>query len=220
MTNVRKLVARLNASTQQFSMGRGGIPELTPQDIAAAIGMVQDELAREVFCAVWWPDGARLNARGLDQLLARVQFAEWRRRMEKLLDAQLLVAAAKSQRNAEAERRGAADLMDATAQMWPALVQEAYGLVRWAVLDELRSPEPCEVCGGVGDFVHFGREKPCSECGGGGRIARSSRKRAASIERDEAAYRRTWRGVYEWTLRRAQDAEQDGGAELARRLAA
>lgn len=220
MTNVRKLVARLNASTCRFDVGRGGIPELTPQDIAAALGMVKDELAREVFCAVWWPDGARLNARGLDLLLARVQFAEWRRRMEKMLDAQLAVAASRADRNAEAEQRGESMLAEATAQMWPALVQEAYALVRRAVLDELRAPEPCAECDGVGSFVHRGREADCTGCGGSGRVARSNRQRAMTMDRDEAAYRRTWRGVYEWTLRRVQEAEQTGGTALAKRLAA
>lgn len=220
MTNVRKLVARLNASTCRFDVGRGGIPELTPQDIAAALGMVQDELAREVFCAIWWPDGARLAAKGLDQLIARIQFAEWRRRMETMLDAQLVLAAARAERNMEGERRGETMLADSIGQMWPALVQEAYALVRGAVLDELRAPEPCEACGGIGDFTIMGRAVPCGECGGGGRVPRSNRQRATSIHRDEAAYRRTWRGVYEWTLRRMQEAEQTGGAELARRIAA
>lgn len=220
MTNVRKLVARLNASTCRFDIGRGGIPELTPQDIAAALGMVQDELAREVFCAIWWPDGARLAAKGLDQLIARIQFAEWRRRMERMLDAQLVVAASRSDRNADAAQRGEEMLARATAGMWPALVQEAYALVRRAVLDELRSPDPCPICAGIGGSLVRGVIVECTTCGGSARVPRSSRQRAVSIQRDEAAYRRTWRGVYEWTLQRMQEAEQTGGSELARRIVA
>ena len=70
--NVRKLMARLNASTVRFDIGRGGVPEFTPQDIAGSLAFVRDELAREVFCAIWAPDLARL-ARG--EILARLREA-------------------------------------------------------------------------------------------------------------------------------------------------
>ena len=49
MTDPRRLVARLNPTTVRYDVGRGGIPDLTAQDIAAALAFVPAGLGREVF---------------------------------------------------------------------------------------------------------------------------------------------------------------------------
>ncbi|REN10513.1 hypothetical protein DSI35_10890, partial [Mycobacterium tuberculosis] len=73
MANVRELMARLGPSTVKFDTGRGGTPDLTNQDIAAALGMVPAGLGRELLEACWWPDGAALRRHKLrDAVIALV----------------------------------------------------------------------------------------------------------------------------------------------------
>ncbi len=61
MTDPRRLLARLNPSTIRYDTLPGGVPELTAQDIAHALGLVPVGLGREVLQACWWPDGAALR---------------------------------------------------------------------------------------------------------------------------------------------------------------
>ena len=56
-----KLLARLAPKSMPRMPGQGGIPSLTPQDIAAALGLaargsVRDRLAVEVLCLRHWPE--------------------------------------------------------------------------------------------------------------------------------------------------------------------
>ncbi|NBI37392.1 hypothetical protein FUT69_09615, partial [Xylella taiwanensis] len=51
-------------------------------------------------------------------------------------------------------------------------------------------------------------------CNGSGIVAMSDCRRAAAIGRDEAAYRRRWRGVYEWLLEQMRHAERQAALEL------
>lgn len=44
--SVDELLGRLEPTGPKFDIGRGGIPQLTPQDIAAALGMCEDKFAR------------------------------------------------------------------------------------------------------------------------------------------------------------------------------
>lgn len=84
MTDVRKLLARLNPKQSQYEVGSGGIPTLTPQDIAAALGMVHDVLGREILCHVWWPDGAARSRQQLLDHLRDLQLGEWMARVRRL----------------------------------------------------------------------------------------------------------------------------------------
>lgn len=59
MGNVRELLSsRMGPTTVKFDTGRGGTPDLTTQDIAAALAYVQDGLGRELLEALWWPESA------------------------------------------------------------------------------------------------------------------------------------------------------------------
>ena len=48
MSDVRKLLARLNPASMQYDGARGGFGGMTAQDIAGALGMVPYGLGREV----------------------------------------------------------------------------------------------------------------------------------------------------------------------------
>jgi hypothetical protein len=224
--NVRKLLARLNPSSARFEIHHGGAPELTAQDIAGALGMIDDALAREVFCAVWWPDGAQLNRAALDRMLREAQLREWLRLRRELEAAKLALHIAQDDLDGTYSSRAsqrqalqqATDQLDAVkARQWPA-VGPIYRAVRRAVLAELSTPELCPHCQGRGEVRVGDRLLTCQYCEGHGRAPVSDRKRAAMIERDEAGYRRVWRPVYEWTLALCAGAETRGARALERTL--
>jgi len=225
--NVRKLLARLNPSTARFEAHHGGQPELTPQDIAGALGMIDDRLAREVLCTVWWPDGAQLQRAELDRIVREAQLREWMRLRRELEAAKLAVHVAEDDidgthgtRNGQRAtlQRATETLDEVKARQWPA-VGPIYRAVRQAVLAELVTPNLCTHCAGRGEIVMHDRLAPCQPCAGHGRTPVSDRKRAAMIERDEAGYRRVWRPVYEWTLALCAGAETRGARALERALA-
>lgn len=202
MANVRKLIARLNPASIRYGAGRGGIPELTPQDIAGALGMVRDGLGREIFCHLWWPDGARLTQAQLFEHLVHAQFEEWNRRADILRAAQI------AHYLADDPARAKSQLAAARNQMWPGIAGHTiYRMIRLAVLLEISSPNLCEACGGRGEVRRGSLTIACDECHGEGRQGRSDRQRAASIHRDVSNYVRTWRGPYEWLYEHCRDAE-------------
>lgn len=224
MTDVRKLMGRLNPSVFRFDGGgRGGVPELTPQDIAAALGMIEDEMSREVFCAFWWPDGARLKEQDLLRMIGQRQRAEIERQWRRVQVARLELHIAKDeaasrQAMTDADKRAIAAiearLKNAQDDCWPS-EPTVYPLIRAAVIEEIRSPHQCTRCLGRAQQIVGERLVVCLQCDGTGRQAISDRRRAKAIGRDESTYRRAWARPYGWTYAMVSDAE--GSAARAMR---
>lgn len=226
MTDVRKLLARLNPGSLQYGVSRGGVPELTSQDIAGALGMVRDEFAREVFCALWWPDGARLTHDALDIALRNKQLAEWMRRQRTLVAARL--GAHLAQEEADGTHGGIhnvrrslaharAEAEEAKANAWPAY-GERYKLIRAAVLNELAAPRACKHCAGRGHVRTEALVSACHACNGTGQARGSERSRAEAIDVGHANYAR-WAGVYQWTFDLCARADRKAAEALEEKLA-
>jgi len=218
-----KTMARLHAKPASWSIGSGGIPDMTAQDIAAALGTIGDSLGRELLCRVWWPDGAEHTEKHLADALTAMQRKEWIGREKAMQDALWLVA---SHTGGASLRRAQRKYADAHARRWPMwiadvdMAQESpgYGRVRVGVLTEISRPGLCHTCGGRGEVRQRGLVVTCSDCRGTGRRRISDRSRAQILGIDESTYRRgKWRDVYMWTLELCTDAMAD--ADRAMRLA-
>lgn len=227
MANVRKLMARLNASTCRFDIGRGGIPDLTPQDIAAALGMVADEFAREVFCSVWWPDGARLTIDRLLKMLAIRQRQEidrqWRAVQIARLELHIGTDELAARRSVSDEDRREHERLKrrfeaARRACWP-LDATMYHVIREAALDELAAPNLCRTCNGIGAIQADALTIECAGCSGRGTVAVSDRKRAERIGKWIKSYADHWRAPYEWTFGILRDAEASAGVAISAALA-
>jgi len=225
--NVRKMMARLNATTCRFDVGSGGIPELTNIDIAGALGMVSDEFAREVFCAVWWPDGARLTEQALLAMVGRKQAhqinAQWRALQLARLDlhiAEDAFACKTSHTSKDHDDLGRMRLKADKARRacWPAQPQ-MYPKIRLTAMRELRAPNLCPGCEGRGELVYSTPQRQCPTCAGRGTLPVSSRQRAEWLGCDESNYRRAWRVAYEWTYDQLADAEVKAAQSLRGALA-
>jgi hypothetical protein len=214
---IDELLGRLEATTVKFDLGRGGLPTLTPQDIAAALGMCQDKRAAKVYqCFA----GETADPKELDFIVATIQFEEWRNRADRMLEAQLAVASADMASNGRQDaKRRAKLLMDgAKAALWPPLVEETYAAMRKTLINELRRPKICPVCNGRKAIKNGDLLVECLACLGTGKAATSNRRRAVEMHIDNAAYIRTWGKVYDWTYRRINDLIADGRASFRKAL--
>lgn len=232
MTNVRELLGRLNPQTVKFDTGRGGIPELTNQDIAGALAFVPSGLGRELLEACWWPEGAaRRRAKLRDEIVSLVQpelRRQWLLLAEARTDYGLAVACAGWTGTVTLEQlrereRAQVKLEQVQAQCWPKTTLESLPALAHAVIDEIARRNLCPDCDGRGERLNGELVVRCVTCGGHGVVPISDRRRAAAIGRDESVYRRNWRGVYEWLLVRMRDAESEAatqfGAALGRHAA-
>ncbi len=200
--HIGRMLARLNPKNVRFDVGTGGMPDLTPQDIAAALGCVEDGIGRELLCQVWWPDGARMTEGRLLEWIALAQFDEWKRREEHMQDAMLAVALRGS--------RAAQLYASAHARRWPRIMtmdqgmpvaSAGYARVRHAVLLELKGANLCSACGGrCAIKAGNGLVVVCPACLGTGHQAASERSRADAIGVEWRTYREAWERVYSWTL--------------------
>lgn len=212
-------MARLGPSTVKFDIGRGGgKPDLTNQDIAAALGMVPAGLGRELLEACWWPDGAALRRHKLRDAVIALVAPELQRQQKRLAEARTDVGLAEVCIGwggaATAEQRANRDaaqqrLGRVKAQCWPISTLESLPTLAAAVISEIAKRPHCAACEGRGQAMLGELLVPCKVCGGSGLGAVSDRRRAAAIGRDEAAYRRTWKPVYEWLLGKMVEAEQE-----------
>jgi hypothetical protein len=227
MGNVRELMARLGPTTVKFDTGRGGTPDLTNQDIAAALGMVPAGLGRELLEACWWPDGAALRRHRLRDAVIALVTPELRRQQRKLADARTELGLAEVcmgwagavTAEQRAERDRAAHRLDQVkTQCWPISTLESLPTLAKAVISEIAERPHCQACQGRGEVMAGELRVICKGCVGSGVVAVSDRRRAAALGRDESSYRERWRGVYEWLLAKMSEAEQSAGASLANAL--
>ncbi|KIS38451.1 hypothetical protein WJ66_00453 [Stenotrophomonas maltophilia WJ66] len=212
-------MARLGPSTVKFDIGRGGgKPDLTNQDIAAALGMVPAGLGRELLEACWWPDGAALRRHKLRDAVIALVTPELQRQQRRLAEARTDLGLAEVcigwGGSATAEQRANRDaaqqrLGRVKAQCWPISTLESLPTLAAAVIGEIAKRPHCSACEGRGQAMVGELLVPCTVCGGSGLGPVSDRRRAAAIGRDEAAYRRTWKPVYEWLLSKMVEAEQE-----------
>jgi hypothetical protein len=214
---IDELLGRLEASTVKFDIGRGGIPQLTPQDVAAALGMCEDRFAATIFHAA--AGGTISDWDGIDRMIAEVQFGEWRNRADRLVNAQLAKAAAliaPVDVRADMDARAEMMIAGARAAMWPSLIEETYGAMRKALIAELRSSRACGPCGGRGWVQIETAMKECERCLGTGLTFVSDRQRAQMLGIDHSTYRRGgWKAAYEWMYRRLIDSAAVGRAQFS-----
>lgn len=234
--NVRKMMARLNAATASYDMARGGIPELTPQDIAAALGMIHDKTARDIFTAIWWPDGAELTRKELLDQMRGLLMTEFSRRCREAQIAKLDLHIAEcnwaaTNHHPEHDRQLISKLRhraeETAANSWPGRM-DVYPRICAAILIEIASPWTCKACSGTGMLIKKNDEKHnretkvigtvCNICNGRGTEPLNDCRRADMLGRDESSYRARWKKVYEWIYEIAASAESYGARELAKLL--
>lgn len=198
--NIRKVVARLNAASPKFEGGRGGMPEFTPQDVAASIGMVEDVIGREVFCVAWWPDGAKLMRKDLQQGICNLLFDDFSARYKALSAARLELHLIDGSGTPAAKRlvaKARADVEAAEKRAWPRSIDK-FDLIADAVLLEICAPKQCKTCGGRSLIFRDSLQVTCPTCHGVGVRGSSGAWRAARLNMSESAYRKYWSQVYEW----------------------
>lgn len=138
---------------------RFGRPELTTQDIAAAIAYVQDGLGRELMEALWWPESASRRREHLRKAVIGLVAPEFIRQMQGLANARTEFGIAKAcmgwggSQVTDAQRRellrAESALDEARAAAWPNNTMEQLGVLVGAVIAEMASCGCCKACAGT-----------------------------------------------------------------------
>ncbi len=226
MGDVRELMARFGPTTVKFDTGRGGVPTLTTQDIAAALAFVPAGLGRELLEALWWPDSASRRRDHLRQAVIGLVAPEFNRQQVALSTARTEFGIAKAcvgwgggsvtelQRRELA--RAEAKFEAVRALSWPFGTMEQLGVLAGAVIAEMAGARCCDTCDGRKAVLVEDSAVPasCEACAGTGVRPLSGRKRAAAIGADCGAYNRFWKPVYMWMLDHMRQAEQEAAAEF------
>ena len=222
MGDVRRLLAKLMPRSPSFGGGFGGIPDLTAQDIAAAVGMCPAGLGRELMCRLWWPDSAQGGARPLEAIMLASVMAEWLKRQRAVGLAKLAKLIAEGGDARVSLRAARSELTAAIANRWPKMTAgnaPAYRAICYAVLFEMSGPRQCPKCGGTGYVRGADKvQRPCQRCEKRGVVAYTDAERAASCLVTDGAYRSSWSGVYDYLYRHCVQEESESRAVLARRL--
>ncbi|WP_045769533.1 zinc finger-like domain-containing protein [Xanthomonas albilineans] len=227
MPNVRELLARLNPQTVKFDGSRGGLPELTNQDIAGALGFMPAGMGREVLIACHWPDGARLSRRRISAMFRDLALTEWRKRLNRLTEARIDHGIAVSIRRWEgretAEQRSEyyktqARIDQARADLWPESLPEMLPAILAAIIEEIACPRNCPSCHGRGTLIAGELVVECEDCNGTGHAKNSDGWRAKKIGKDPANFRRDWKPCYDWLFETVRDAEAEAAAVMAEKL--
>lgn len=228
MSEGRELLARLGPTTVKFDTGRGGTPDLTNQDIAAALGMVPAGLGRELLEALWWPDSGMRRSQQLRQAVIALVAPEYVRQQQALNVARTEFGIAKACMGwaggpvtdaQRIEHRKAEARLEATrALCWPNNTMEQLGVLAKAIVEEMGTCGCCKACQGL--RIQAAKDGTgvveCEACEGAGVEARSGRERAAAIGADHSAYRRYWQPVYEWMLEHMRAAESIAARDFNR----
>lgn len=225
MTDPREMLARLNPANVRFDVGRGGVPELTNQDIAAALAFVPAGVGRELLIACWWPDGAAGRSIALRDAVYDHVRPEVVRQTRDLVDARVQLGIVRARAgwmrcpDSELRRELAAAevaLESVKVRCWPSTTWEMLPALTRAVVAEIAQLNHCSECRGRCEVRVGSLLAPCKACGGAGVVPISDRKRAEAIGRDESTYRAKWRPVYEWLLSELRDAEREAARALVK----
>lgn len=203
-------MAWLNPAHVKFDVGAGGgVPLMTPQDVAAAIGMVPDGLGRELLLAVHWPDAAKRTRARLLELMTIEQLCEHNAREQAMYRALCQIATA----DARDKVRVTTAYRAAHAARWPMMVikyepltlAEPYQHIRLAVIEELTHPRQCPVCGGRDLRDRAGQAKTCERCLDSGIVRFGPTWRAGRLRMRREAYLERWQAPYQWLFDRAKE---------------
>lgn len=202
-------LAMLNPATCRFDFGRGGVPALTPQDLAAAIGMTPSGLGRDLMIASGWPDATDENA--IIRRVCELAAQEVQRQHEAVTRAAMRYALD----NWHSKRA----VQPGLPRKWPIPAIERMPAIAKACMMEVVHRSLCPDCEGHGERMSGSLLVPCATCRTTGVVPVSDRARAVMIGMDESTYRRGgWPDVYVWALSTMIDARQSARRALRNAL--
>ena len=187
---------KLGEKTQAYEVGDPCVIQLSPSDVAAALGMVKGELQRQLLCLIWYPQGFNVNK--ASKILVSHLLTIWN-------DQQLGLQALKLEQHIAATENNQINALDAEIKMdaykrkcWPQPGNDKYYKVANAAFTEFSKSDLCLVCNGQGQKVASGKIITCPRCKGIGRDYKhhSDRGRAKAMRIDHKTYRERWTGIY------------------------
>lgn len=207
-----ELLARLNTPTFRLSVGSGGIPDITTQDIAAALGMVRNRFGADALAFLHCPgmiDETRFQVDMLNRLRD-----ECERQNDESVNRELSYLLNSGRRRTLERLR---DFNAGKSKLWPQFDAANFG--RYAslvasVMGEVKKGALCSPCKGSG-MINICRDTEdrlmrmvegaplsgmCRSCSGTGTHPDPQRARAARMKISQPVFQRTWATPYAWLL--------------------
>lgn len=195
-----ELLARLNTPHFRLSVGSGGIPDITTQDIAAALGMVRNRFGADVLTYLHCP-GLIDECSFEVSLLERLR-AECFRQVDEQVNAELRYLLNAGKRHT-LENLGASTRQK-VEKGWPLFDSDNFGTYArlvLAVLAEVKVGNLCSHCKGTGmSSETAGMVRNCQHCAGTGSPAEPQRPRAARMGVSQSTFFRHWQAPFQWLL--------------------
>lgn len=191
--DVRKLMGRLYPVVQQIRDGesRGSGVRLSPQDIAAAIGMLPDRIEKRIFLAINWPETVDIPSLVRDlhtDLFNRYSLLEIDYHRE------------------FCRRVSSGRPLEIDKERWKHSPR-VYSKIPSACLVEICTGVVCESC--------YAEAEECPVCDGTGSTPLSFSVRADLLSISRRSLCRDWQAPYSWMLRKIKKAEELAARSLA-----
>jgi hypothetical protein len=207
-----ELLTRLNPKTARFDIGSGGTQELSDQDIAAALGMVQNKLGGKVLMRMHCP--GMLDWRQLDLDVFDLVRSEYIRRENLRINDQLRMMLSNG--------RGTLNVLRGSlnAGIWPKFHADRYMALVRAVIQEIIHGDVCEVCKGKkkAQLEASGEVIVCGHCKGTGIEPEPIRRRSKRMGLTHRAFTKAWTDVYRWVYSELMQAQITASSEFRHAL--
>jgi hypothetical protein len=193
-----ELLTRLNPKTARFDIGSGGRQELSDQDIAAALGMVENKTGAMVLEYLHCASDQRQFQ--IESAIFGLIRREQEQRVEAVVTAEIAFHLAAGRKGSLYRVR---EYTAAKQSEWPPMTGETarlYVRLVFAVLSEIRAGNQCKTCNGHGVVPSGEGNLTCDACSGSGTVHEPQRARAASMGVPLASYQRNWAEPYRWLL--------------------
>lgn len=197
-----EILARIELHTANL-MGSGGRSEVSKEEILGAVGMIEDKFAEAMF--LLRSNSSMAGQRECHRMLRDLQFDEWARREDAVLNAELAKQVALDFHGAERIRRtrDAVGMLEAAkAKRWPSWQRnlQRYTDIRTLALTELSGTSICMCCNGRGAVRAGALVIKCPRCAGTGRQSKTPSYRARCLGMALTSFLRKWMPIFDWTL--------------------
>jgi hypothetical protein len=208
------MLCRLNTPSFRFATGFGGIPDITTQDIAAALGMVRNRFGADVLAYLHCP--GMIDETSFEVGLLERLRAECFRQVDEQVNVELRYLLNAGKRHTLENL--AAVARNKGARVWPRFEADTfpvYARLILAVLKEVKVGNLCSHCNGTGMASETaGMVRNCQHCAGTGAPSEAQRPRAARMGISQSAFKRTWQEPFQWLLGELVTAMTEANGEF------
>jgi len=201
-----ELVGRLSPKAQSYTLGSGGIPSITTQDIAGALALAEQQTGRNATQIFLMRANPAMVDLDYESLLRAELAKEYARQREPVIDCDLRAEMCGLYGDIDGAMKAASDRKKLAANLWPSgSNSDRYSCLIASVVHEFVSPGLCMVCNGRAEFREESLSVDCKACNKTGKAHMNDDVRAQNMGIGASPFYRTWKAPYKWLLDYMED---------------